>query len=256
MAADLQHARLSEEDIRNYVHNKKIWLDGFNKQRRPVFCQCLQCAKVPLLRRSAVIDVSTARKHNNRDVQNSAPEQKRHLESKQWHISLDAFLTLYEGWLRGTHNEYGALRAGPSGVQGLQQYPESVSLRQHEAARVRRSSTAPDRSVAHPNLQDDGQDDQSHAMSHEAPATHEPLGAPQSDDQNATRYIRPNAVYKSEHLVGRWAEYYDGTGCRRPALEELEGRLPGRDGSERARARINEETGTPRWMSSSNYFLR
>ena len=244
MASHLQHARLSEDEIKNYVHSKKIWLDGFNKQRRPVFCQCLQCAKVPLLRRTAVIDVSTARKHNNRDVQNSAPEQRRQLESKQWHISLDAFLTLYEGWLRGSHNEYGALQAGPSGVQGSHRDPESVALRPHTMSGVAGPSRALDHSAAQPHLQDHGAPDHDDHV-HEAPD--DPWEAHLADspgDQDAIRYIRPNAVYSSEHLVGRWAEYYDGRGCRRPTSEELEGRLPGRDGSERTRARINEETGT------------
>lgn len=224
------------------MQSKKIWLDGIKKQRRPVFCQCLQCAKVPLLRRTSVIDVSTARKHNNRDVQNAAPEQKRQIESKQWHISPDAFLILYERYLRGSHNEYGALQAGSSGVQGSQWQRDSRSPvhRPHETSEMAGPSRAPDHSAAHSNVQDhgaSGHDDHVHEASEDGQG-----GGHQAGDQNAPRYIRPNAVYESDHLVGRWAEYYDGRGCRRPTSEELEGRLPGRDGSERTRARINEET--------------
>ena len=73
-----------------------------------MFCNCLRCSTNPLFSRTRVINVKNARVHHRKDLNNCAAAETSVLERRQQYVTLESYLALYEGWLRGTHNEYGA----------------------------------------------------------------------------------------------------------------------------------------------------
>ena len=213
---------LSEHDIQKAKREKQRWLAVFSGRERPVFCNCLSCSTDPLFTRRTVIHIKNARLHCRRDLHNCTADERCALERRQPYVTLDNYLTLYEGWLRGTHNEYGARLAS----EPLSEAPGA-------------SQPATQRNAGQPAAQ---------------PA-HDPPDFADADGSEANNaadppYIRPNAVFKGGLLIGRWAEFYDGPGDRRPTSEQLQARLPGNDGSTRTRAHWNDDTGGLRMLQT------
>ncbi|CAL8465844.1 g5380 [Coccomyxa elongata] len=54
---------------------------------------------------------------------------------------------------------------------------------------------------------------------------------------------RPCSKYSSAGFVGYWASFGSGTDVERPSVAELEGRMPGRDGSEAVNCTLDPTTG-------------
>ena len=138
--------------------------------------------------------------------------------------TLDIYLALYEGWLRGTHNEYEARIASGSLCKAPGASQPSTQRNTGRAA-DQPAHDPPDFAYA------DG---------------------PEGDNAAAPSYIRPNAIFKGGLLVGRQAEFYDGLGDKRPTTDQLLTRLPGNDGSTHTRAHcnVNDDTGRHRMLST------
>ena len=215
---EITPASLSEGDIQEALSEKRVWLAVYSHRERPVFCNCLSCSTDPLFSRTRVINAKNARLHHRRDLNTCAAVETNQVEGRQQYITLDSYLPLYEGWLRGTHNEYGARIASEplSEAPGASQPSTQRNIGQ---AAAQPAHDPPDFAYA------DG---------------------PEGDNAADPTYTRPNAVFKGGLLVGRWAEFYDGPGNRRPASEQLQARLPGNDGSTRTRAHWNDDTGEHR----------
>lgn len=105
---EISRASLSELDIQKARTEKRRQLAVHNTRERPVFCNCPCCSEDPLFTRSTVINAKNARVHHRRDLTNCAPGERSALASRRPYVTLDNYLALYEGWLRGTHNDYGA----------------------------------------------------------------------------------------------------------------------------------------------------
>jgi len=212
---EISRASLSERDIQKAKTEKQRQLAIHNTRERLVFCKCLCCSKDPLFTRSTVINAKNARVHYRRDLTNCAPGERSALESRQPYVTLDNYLALYEGWLRGTHNQYGFRLASkhPSEAPGASQPSTQRNTVQ---------------ALAQP-----AQDLLDFAYAHEI----------EVDNDTDLPYTRPIAVFKQGYMVGRWAEFYDGPGDRRPTSEHLLARLQGNDGSTRTRAHWNDDTG-------------
>ncbi len=211
----MEITRLSEGYIQKALAERRNRLAVYCRNSRPVFCNCLSCSTDPLFARTVAIHVTNARIHCRRDLNNCAAGERSALEKRQPYVSLDSYLVLYEGWLRGTHNEYGARLASEAVYESPGANQPSTQRNTGQAA-AQPAHDLPDFAYA------DGLE---------------------GDNAADPPYVRPNAEFKGGLLVGRWAQFYDGPGDRRPTSEQMQARLPGHGGSRRTRARWNDDTG-------------